>query len=91
MSRPQSDIARVFGGKPVGVIGVTPGGFGTTFSQTAWLPILRYLTMRPYFGHSLYVSGASKIFDAEGRLTDEATRARLRDYIEGFARFFSGT
>src|SRR3990172_6492588 len=39
-SRPTDDIARVLGGKPVGVIGATPGGMGTTFSQTAWLPVL---------------------------------------------------
>jgi len=29
MSRPSADIARVFGGKPVAVIGASPGGFGT--------------------------------------------------------------
>ena len=43
LSRPAADIGRVFGGKPVGLIGATPGGMGTAFSQTAWLPVLRTL------------------------------------------------
>ena len=38
LSRPPADIARVFGGRPFGVIGASPGGFGTLLSQTAWLP-----------------------------------------------------
>src|SRR5262249_39693105 len=29
LSRPPADIKRVFGGKPVAVIGASPGGFGT--------------------------------------------------------------
>lgn len=50
LSRPASDIGRVFDGKPVGLIGATPGGMGTPFSQTAWLPVLRTLGTRPFFG-----------------------------------------
>src|SRR5690606_32192636 len=41
LSRPAADIPRVFGMKPVGVIGATPGLAGTRLSQTAWLPVLR--------------------------------------------------
>src|SRR5262245_16330840 len=37
MSRPASDIDRVFGGRPVGMIGASPGRQGTLLSQTAWL------------------------------------------------------
>src|SRR3546814_267438 len=33
MTRPAADIARVFGGKPVAVIGASPGGFGTQLGQ----------------------------------------------------------
>ena len=80
----------MFGERPVGLIGATPGGMGTTFSQTAWLPILRTLGTRPFFGKTLYVSGAAKVFDAEGRLTDAALRERLRVYMEQFAAFVAG-
>lgn len=37
MSRPSRDIPRVFGGKPVALIGASPGPFGTLLSQSAWL------------------------------------------------------
>ena len=43
LSRPPADIGRVFGGKPVAVLGASPGGFGTVLSQNAWLPVLRTL------------------------------------------------
>jgi NAD(P)H-dependent FMN reductase len=87
LSRPASDIVRVFGNKPVGLIGATPGRMGTTFSQTAWLPVLRTLGTRPFFGKILYVSGAGKIFDAQGHLMDNDLRERVRAYIEQFAAF----
>jgi chromate reductase, NAD(P)H dehydrogenase (quinone) len=41
LSRPASDIKTVFGGKPTAVMGASPGGFGTSLSQVAWLPVLR--------------------------------------------------
>jgi chromate reductase len=87
MTRPASDIARVFGAKPVGLIGATPGGMGTTFSQTAWLPVLRTLGTRPFFGKTLYVSGAAKLFDPQGQLADQDLRERLRVYMEQFTAF----
>jgi len=89
LSRPPGDIGRVFGGRRVGVIGATPGNFGTAFSQTAWLPVLRTLGLRPWFDKQLYISGAFKIFDSDGRLTDEKLRKRVRDYMAGFAAFLS--
>src|SRR5216683_7475771 len=46
LSRPPVDILRVFGGKPVAIIGASPGGFGTILSQEAWLPVLRTLGTR---------------------------------------------
>ena len=84
LSRPASDIARVFGGKPVAVIGASPGGFGTILAQDAWLPVLRTLGTRPWFGGRLLASRAGTLFDAEGRLTDDATRQRLGDFMAGF-------
>jgi chromate reductase, NAD(P)H dehydrogenase (quinone) len=91
MTRPATDIARVFGAKPVGLIGATPGGMGTTFSQTAWLPVLRTLGTRPFFGKTLYVSGAAKVFDPQGQLADKDLRERLRVYMEQFAAFVAST
>lgn len=89
LSRPGADIARVFGNRPIGLMGATPGGWGTTFSQTAWLPILRALGTRPWFGKLLYISGAAKVFDEGGRLIDEPVRERLQAYLAGFTAFIA--
>jgi NAD(P)H-dependent FMN reductase len=87
MSRPVSDIASHFRDKPVAVIGASPGPFGTLMAQAAWLPVLRMLGAQHWSGGRLVVGRADPLFDAEGRLTDEATRERLRDFVAGFATF----
>lgn len=89
LSRPPADIGRVFGNRAVGVIGATPGGMGTIFAQTAWLPVLQTLGVRPFFAKSLYVSGAGKLFDAAGQITDSELRERLRSYMLAFSTFVS--
>lgn len=87
MSRPPADIPRVFGGRPVGLIGATPGPGGTMLSQAAWLQVLRTLGTLPFFGGRVMISGASKVFDDRGELVDATERARLEKYLAGFARF----
>jgi chromate reductase len=87
LSRPPKDIPRVFGDRPVGLIGATPGPAGTRLAQTAWLPVFRTLGMRPWFGKSVYVAGAGSVFDASGALLDDKVRAVLTAYVEGFAAF----
>ena len=89
-SRPAEDIGRVFGGKPVALIGASPGGFGTILAQDAWLAVLRTLGMRPWFEGRMMVSRAGALFDADGALADEATRTRLKDFVAGFAGFIEG-
>jgi NAD(P)H-dependent FMN reductase len=87
LSRPAQDIARVFGEKPVALMGATPGMGGTRLSQSAWLPVLRTLGTRTWSGKQLYVAGAGQVFDAEGRLVDEKVKKLLADFMAGFARF----
>lgn len=87
LSRPAADILRIFGGLPVGVMGASPGRFGTLSSQTAWLPVSRTLGTRPWFGQSLYLSRATRLFDASGTLTDEESRKRAQACVSGFAEF----
>jgi len=89
MTRPVADIPRVFTGRPVGLIGASPGNFGTVLSQSAWLPVFRTLGMRPWFGQLLYVGSAGKVFDAGGKLVDDAIRQRLRKYMAGFVAFIN--
>jgi chromate reductase, NAD(P)H dehydrogenase (quinone) len=85
-SRPASEIPELFADLPVGIIGA--GGLsGTRFAQTAWLPTLRVLGTRPWFGKGFYATGAGELFDETGALADEETRDLLRDYVKGFAAF----
>ena len=87
LSRPPADIGRVFRRRPVAVMGATPGGGGTALAQSAWLPVLRTLGMLPWFEGRLLVSNAAKVFDQDGRVTDEAIRSRLESFIKEFADF----
>jgi chromate reductase len=86
-SRPPADMARVWGGRPIGVIGATPGPGGTGMAQAAWLPVLRTLGMRPWFEGRLLVPAAAKVFDTDGRVADAAIEARISSFIEGFTAF----
>src|SRR4029453_13999707 len=87
MSRPPKDISRVFGGRPVAVMGATPGPNGTLLPQTAWLPVLRVLQTQPWFGGRLLVSNAAKVFDANGALVDTIVREQLKTFMDGFQAF----
>ena len=46
LSRPSGEGAKLFGGKPTGLVGATPGGFGTVQSQDALLSVLPHLRQR---------------------------------------------
>lgn len=87
LSRPASDIGRVFGDRPFAVIGATPGRGGTILAQSAWLPVLRTLGTRTWFGGRLQVSEAGKMFDAQGKLVDERIRNELTKFMAGFSKF----
>jgi NAD(P)H-dependent FMN reductase len=87
MTRPPKDIPRVFGGRPVAVLGATPGQWGTNLAQAAWLPVLRTLGTRPFFEGRLAVPRAATVFEADGKLVSDDIAERLRGFIEGFVRF----
>jgi chromate reductase len=89
LSRPPQDIARVFGGKPVALMGATIGAGGTALAHAAWLPVLRVLGTLTWFGPRVYVSNAAKVFDGDGRLVDEAVRAAVTKHLAGFAEFIA--
>ena len=84
LSRPSSDMTRVFGGRMVALMGASPGPFGTTLSQAAWLPVLRTLGTSPWFGARLMVSHANDVFDAALDIKDAAVKERVRLFLAGF-------
>jgi NAD(P)H-dependent FMN reductase len=89
LSRPPADAPRIFGNRHVALIGASPGRFGTVQSQRSWLPVLRTLRTRTWFGPPLYVSAAAGVFDAEGRLVDADVRARLAQLLKDFVQLIA--
>jgi NAD(P)H-dependent FMN reductase len=87
LSRPPADIKRVFGGKPVAVIGASPGGFGTILGQNAWLPVLSTLGTEFWSGGRLLVSRAQTVFGEDGTISDPKITDQLRVFLQGFAAF----
>jgi chromate reductase, NAD(P)H dehydrogenase (quinone) len=87
LSRPSSDIAKVFGAKPVAIIGASPGGFGTILSQSAWLPVMRTLGADLWSGGRLMVARAGSVFDADGNIIDAKTEAHLSEFLAGFSAY----
>jgi len=87
LSRPSSDIRRVFGGRPFAVIGASPGNFGTILSQTAWLAVLRTLGTQAFSGGRLMVPRAGNVFDESGALKDAAVEEQLRQFLAAYVGF----
>jgi chromate reductase, NAD(P)H dehydrogenase (quinone) len=87
LSRPPSDTPRIFGNRPVAVMGASPGGFGTVLAQNAWLPVLRTLGMRPWFGSKLLVSRVGNVFNEAGEIVDEGVHEQVRRFVHGFVEF----
>jgi NAD(P)H-dependent FMN reductase len=87
LSRPPADIPKVFADRPFAVIGASPGGFGTILAQEAWLPVLRTLGTRPWFGGRLMVSRAGAVFDEAGEIVDDKVKAQLQKFLHGFVAF----
>ena len=80
----------MFGNRPVAILGASPGNFGTLLAQNDWLPVLRTLGTRPWFGGRFLAPRAGSLFDAEGQLHDPAIRERLAAFLTGFVHFIEG-
>jgi NAD(P)H-dependent FMN reductase len=87
MSRPSKDARRVFGNKPVAMMGATTGLGGTRLAQTAWLPVFRTLGTRPWFEKTIYLASAAQAFDPDGKLVDERIKKLVTEFMAGFAAF----
>jgi chromate reductase, NAD(P)H dehydrogenase (quinone) len=87
LSRPASDIGKVFGNKPVAIAGASPGGFGTMLAQSAWLPVFKTLGAQVWAGGRLLVSRANTVVNDKGEITDAAARDSIRKFVQGFAAF----
>lgn len=90
LSRPSTDIPRVFGGRAVALIGASPGRLGTVLAQNAWLPVFRTLGAELWTGGRLLISQAGGLVDAQGTLVDAETREKIRKFMAGFVAYARG-
>jgi chromate reductase len=81
LSRPPDHS--VLHGKPAAILGASPGMAGTTRAQLQLRQTFVY-TQTPVMPPppEVLVAQAQEKFDAEGQLTDEDTRARIRRLLE---------
>lgn len=84
LSRPSSDMGRVWRDRPTVIMGASPGSFGTTLAQVAWLPIMRTLGADYWNGGRMLLPNANNAFDEDGKLKDDATVERLTKFMAGF-------
>lgn len=87
LSRPAAEIKRVFGGRPVAVMGASPGPYGTILGQQAWLPVWKTLGAELWSGGRLMLPRAGAAFGEDGQLLDPQMAERLRGFLQGFVDF----
>jgi chromate reductase, NAD(P)H dehydrogenase (quinone) len=75
----------------VGILGSADGPLGTGRSQYHVRQNLQGLEAIVMPKPEFFAGGASKKFDADGNLTDDDTRRRLKSWLEGYVSFLSAT
>lgn len=84
-SRPYGDSA--WGGKPVAVMGASPGFTGTARAQYHLRQCFVFLDMYPLNRPEVMIGDAAKRFDEDGKLTDEKTREHIRRQLEALVQW----
>lgn len=87
MSRPPGKATAE--GKPVAVMGASPGGGGSGRAQISLAPVLQGMVMRQLVGAAVSIPGASKAFDAEGNLIDARGQAAVAKCLAAFDAWIS--
>jgi chromate reductase, NAD(P)H dehydrogenase (quinone) len=82
-SRPYGDNA--FDGKPLAIMSASVGMLGGARAQYHLRQSCVFLNLHPLNAPEVMVPVAQEKVDAKGRLTDEKTRARIRDLLEKLA------
>ncbi len=87
MSRPPGKATCA--GKPVAVVGASPGLSGAMRALVVMRPVLAGMGMLQLVGADTSVPGAGAAFDAEGNLVDEKARAALARTLDAFAAWIA--
>ena len=88
-SRPYGDNA--FEGKPVAVMGASIGMLGTARAQYDLRRSFVFLNMYPMNQPEVMVPFAQEKVDSNGRVTDEKTRKKMRELLEGLVAWTKRT
>jgi chromate reductase, NAD(P)H dehydrogenase (quinone) len=76
-------------GKPVALMGASPGQVGTARAQLHLRQVLGHVHARVLPPPELLLARAHERFDKELRLTDESTRKVLADLLQRFSRWIA--
>jgi len=68
-------------GKPAAIMGASIGKLGTARAQYHLRQIFVFVNVLPVNRPEVMLSGAAKLFDADGHLTDEPTRKFIGDLL----------
>lgn len=79
-----------FDGKPIALIGATPGGLGTSRAQYHLRQVFIYLNGRVLNRPEVFISAAPGKFDASGKLTDAATGDNLGKMLAALVESVQG-
>ncbi len=88
-SRPYGKSA--FARKPAAVMSVSPGAIGGFGANQHLRQMLVFLDMPVLQQPEAYVGGAGKLFDAQGALVNDDTRAFLAKFMAAFADWIERT
>lgn len=78
-----------FNGKPVAVIGTSPGAIGTAVAQAALRPVLGFLNVAQMNQPEAYIQFKADLLDEQGKVTNPETEKFLRGWVEDFVEFAS--
>ena len=82
-SRPYGDSA--WNGKPAAMMGASIGAIGTARAQYHLRQMMVFLNMFPTNQPEVMIGNASERFDAQGNLTDAATKEFIRQLLQSLA------
>jgi len=71
--------------KPAGIVTVSPGVIGGFGANHHLRQSLVFLNMPPLQAPEAYIGGADKLFDGNGKLTNESTRGFMTKFLDAFA------
>jgi chromate reductase len=73
--------------KPIGILGMTAGNWGTRLAQAALRQTLTACDALVMPGPAVYLRNAGEAFDLEGRLVDGSARRSLEGFLAAFERW----